>query len=70
MPIYKYACENCGHEFTKLQKMSDGYPSASCCSAVALRRIIGGTNFSLAGTGWFSDGYQNQSAVQKESNDT
>lgn len=70
MPIYKYVCENCGHAFTKLQKMSDGYPHARCCNNVTLRRVIGGTNFALAGSGWFSDGYQSQSTAQKESGDT
>ena len=58
MPIYKYECASCGGTVTKLQKISDSYPVASCCSSEELHRIIGGANFSLAGGGWYKDGYQ------------
>ena len=65
MPIYKYECISCGNTVTKLQKISDSYPVVSCCTNVELRRIIGGANFSLAGGGWYKDGYQRSSEKEK-----
>ena len=57
MPIYKYQCKNCGFVFQKLQKITDDFPESNCCDFVSLRRIVGAPNFSLAGGGWFKDGY-------------
>jgi putative FmdB family regulatory protein len=61
MPIYHYQCECCGHNFKKLQKMGDETPKVGCCSDESLKKIIGAPNFSLAGGGWFKDGYEKKS---------
>ena len=69
MPIYKYKCANCGNTFTKLQKISDAYPKASCCDNVSLQRLIGESSFALSGGGWYADGYDSaKSAQSTESN--
>ena len=41
MPTYEYECEDCGHRFERLQKMSDR-PVTKCpqCSG-RVRRLIG-----------------------------
>jgi putative FmdB family regulatory protein len=61
MPIYKYQCQFCGYSVKKLQKMSDSAPKVDCCEKESLKKIIGAPNFSLAGGGWFKDGYEKSS---------
>lgn len=41
MPIYKYACEACGHQLEALQKMSDE-PLSECpeCHQAALKKQL------------------------------
>lgn len=54
MPIYEYRCENCGHDFEAIQKMSDD-PLTTCpeCGAEALRKLISAAGFQLKGSGWY-----------------
>ena len=59
MPTYSFRCENCGHEFDAIQRMSDD-PLKECpeCKKEALKKIINSTGgFQLKGSGWFKDGY-------------
>jgi len=41
MPIYEYACAECGHRLEAMQKMSDA-PLSECpaCKAAALRKLM------------------------------
>ena len=57
MPIYKYECTTCGYIFTKLQKISEGYPISTCCENSSLQRLISNTSFYLAGNRWYNDNY-------------
>ena len=52
MPIYPYICGTCGHEFDKLQKVSDD-PDKHCpeCGEESLRRKVTAAAFHLKGTG-------------------
>ncbi|MEM7411943.1 MAG: zinc ribbon domain-containing protein [Myxococcota bacterium] len=61
MPIYEYACDNCGHEFEVEQRMSDD-PVKKCpvCEALKVKRLISKTSFVLKGGGWYSDLYSSQ----------
>ena len=54
MPIYPYICGTCGHEFDKLQKVSDD-PDKHCpeCGEESLRRKVTAAAFHLKGTGWY-----------------
>ena len=58
MPIYEYACPDCGHKFDALQKFDDA-PITVCpqCAATAVKKLISATNFVLKGGGWYSDHY-------------
>lgn len=59
MPIYEYGCEDCGHTFERLQKVSDA-PVAdcpSCGSEGSVNKLVSRTSFVLKGGGWYKDHY-------------
>ena len=58
MPIYEYACGDCGHKFDALQKFDDP-PVEVCpkCAASSVKKLISATSFVLKGGGWYSDHY-------------
>jgi putative FmdB family regulatory protein len=58
MPIYEYACPDCGKEFEALQKFSDD-PIRVCpsCQKENVRKKISASSFVLKGGGWYSDHY-------------
>lgn len=58
MPIYEYACPDCGHKFDTLQKFDDP-PVTVCpkCAAQNVKKLISATSFVLKGGGWYSDHY-------------
>ena len=59
MPIYEYKCENCGHQFEKLQKMSDP-PAITCpkCNKDSLKKMVSAAAFKLTGTGWYETDFK------------
>jgi putative FmdB family regulatory protein len=61
MPIYPYLCNNCGHEFDRLQKISDD-PLKVCpeCGAESLRKKLTAASFQLKGTGWYETDFKNK----------
>ena len=58
MPIYEYACPDCGHKFDAIQKFSDD-PITVCpkCEAGSVKKLISATSFILKGGGWYKDHY-------------
>ena len=57
MPVYEYACTQCGKHFEELQKVSDK-PLKKCKNCGGkLERLISQTSFALKGGGWYKDGY-------------
>jgi len=54
MPIYEYLCQECGHKFEVMQRLSDA-PQTTCpaCSKEALKKLISPVGFQLKGTGWY-----------------
>ncbi|MEE9343658.1 MAG: zinc ribbon domain-containing protein [Gammaproteobacteria bacterium] len=68
MPIYEYQCSACGHEFDKLQKLSDG-PLVDCpeCDRPELRKLVSAAGFRLKGSGWYETDFKskNQKNVVK-----
>ncbi len=60
MPLYEYACRDCGHEFEALQKMADA-PLVDCpaCQAPALTKKVSAAGFRLAGSGWYETDFKN-----------
>lgn len=59
MPIYAFACTACGHQFDRLQKMSDPDPAACpACSAHAVSRQMTAPSFRLSGSGWYETDFK------------
>ncbi len=66
MPTYEYACDKCGHEFEREQRITED-PVKTCpeCRARKVRRLISSTSFVLKGSGWYSDLYASQKPDKK-----
>ena len=59
MPIYAFACDACGHQFDRLQKLSDPAPDACPeCGKPAVRRKLTAPSFRLAGGGWYETDFK------------
>ena len=58
MPIYEYACGQCGYEFEAEQRITEE-PLETCpeCRSRQVKRLISQTSFVLKGGGWYSDLY-------------
>ena len=71
MPIYAFACAACGHQFDRLQKLSDPDPAACPeCGAGEVRRQLTAPSFRLSGSGWYEtdfkkDGDKKRNLVEK-----
>ena len=62
MPTYEYACDNCGHEFERQQRITEkALKKCPKCGKDKARRMVGGGNFILKGGGWESDLYSGPS---------
>lgn len=61
MPIYEYKCNNCGHEYEIIQKISDT-PDKKCpsCSKMEAVRLVSAAGFQLKGTGWYETDFKNK----------
>ena len=61
MPIYEYQCQDCGHLFDALQKMSDS-PLTDCpdCNEPELRKLLSAPNFRLKGGGWYETDFKDK----------
>jgi putative FmdB family regulatory protein len=59
MPIYEYACKNCGHTLDALQKM-DEEPLVFCpsCGEAGLKKLISAPRFRLKGQGWYETDFK------------
>jgi putative FmdB family regulatory protein len=72
MPIYEYACNDCGHELEVLQRMSDD-PLVDCpsCGEPALKKRISAAGFRLGGSGWYETDFKSGNRRNlKETRDT
>lgn len=58
MPTYDYQCEKCGHEFERVQRITED-PIKTCpeCKSKKAKRLLSAPNFILKGGGWYADGY-------------
>ena len=69
MPIYEYRCQDCHHEFERLQKFSD--PPVAACPACegAVQKLISRSAFHLKGSGWYVTDYARNGAPKSDSPD-
>jgi putative FmdB family regulatory protein len=68
MPIYEYACPDCGHHSEHMQKLADA-PLTVCpsCGKPNYTKKISAAGFALKGNGWYVTDFRNGS--QKSSGD-
>ncbi len=67
MPIYEYRCSECGHEFEKIQKVSDRAVRTCPVCKGRVERLISVSSFTLKGGGWYAEGYTRSSGSSKKS---
>ena len=60
MPIYAFQCAECGHNFDRLQKMSDPDPETcpSCGAHQQVKRQLTAPSFRLSGSGWYETDFK------------
>ena len=60
MPIYAFQCAECGHNFDRLQKLSDADPETcpSCGASGSIRRQLTAPSFRLSGSGWYETDFK------------
>ena len=71
MPIYEYRCDQCGHQFEVLQKISDA-PVKNCpkCNSNNPRRLVSAAAFKLKGTGWYETDFKTGKKKNISSNES
>ena len=69
MPIYEYRCQDCHHEFERMQKFSD--PPVAACPACegAVQKLISRSAFHLKGSGWYVTDYARNGGQKSDSPD-
>src|ERR1051325_10729652 len=67
MPLYEYSCENCGHQFERIQKFSDP-PVETCpkCGGGPVRKLVSSPAFQFKGSGWYVTDYARKSESTKD----
>lgn len=66
MPLYDFACSDCGHRFERLQKISDPDPTdCPSCGKAAVSRQLTAPSFRLAGSGWYETDFKKEGDKKK-----
>ena len=66
MPTYQYKCPKCGHEYDKVQKITD-QTRAKCpkCGTKGERMISGGVGVVFKGSGFYETDYKRAGQAKK-----
>ena len=69
MPIYEFVCQQCGHEFERIQSFSDtSTPVCPHCAAVEVDRQVSRPAIHFKGSGWYiTDSKEKSKKPSKES---
>ena len=67
MPIYEYRCQDCDHEFEKMQKFSDPPVAACPTCAGSVQKLISRSAFHLKGSGWYVTDYARNEGQKSDS---
>ena len=67
MPIYEYRCQDCNHEFEKMQKFSDPPVAACPTCAGSVQKLISRSAFHLKGSGWYVTDYARNGGQKSDS---
>ena len=66
MPLYEYACEDCGRKITLLRRLNERDEPVKCeldkCGGNA-KKVVSIPSFHLKGGGWASTGYASTPSV-------
>lgn len=67
MPIYAYACNDCGLQKDVMQKMSDA-PLTTCpeCGMESFTKQLTAVGFQLKGNGYYATDFKNGSKAKPE----
>lgn len=59
MPIYEYACPDCGHQHDHMQKLADA-PITVCpkCGGGKYFKKLSAAGFALKGSGWYATDFK------------
>ena len=70
MPIYEYACPDCGYTYDHMQKLADA-PIAACpkCASTKYYKKISAAGFALKGTGWYVTDFRDGGKKPAETKD-
>ncbi len=63
MPIYGYACPDCGHREDKLMKSDDPAPACPKCGSKAYAKELSAPGFALKGGGWYATDFKEKKAA-------
>lgn len=65
MPVYEYRCKKCGHEFERVQKMSE--PPVRRCERCggSVSKLISASGIMFKGTGWYVTDYSQKMKEKK-----
>lgn len=65
MPTYEYLCQQCGHLFEAVQKITEE-PLKNCPNCEGpVKRLISSGNFILKGNGWYLTDYARSNSNAK-----
>jgi putative FmdB family regulatory protein len=69
MPIYEYACDDCGKQCEVIQKITDE-PLSTCpeCGG-QIHKLISQTSFILKGSGWYVTDYASPERKKAQESD-
>ena len=65
MPVYEYRCKKCGHQFERIQTMSE--PPVRRCERCrgSVDKVISSSGIVFKGTGWYVTDYSKKMKEKK-----